>query len=211
MQLYLFAASPNAVKPSVVAYHTGLNVERIMVDLRQGAQKSPEFLKLNPNGKMPVLVDGDFVLWESTAIMAYLAHKANSPLWPIAPQAQADVMRWLSWELAHWGPSCAILLRENLVKKVMQGQDPDPAEVQRGLDAFRLYAGILDNHLKGRPYVSGDALTIADYGLAAPLSLAEAAGLPVSEFSALKSWFGRVAAEPAWGKAMADAARSMGR
>ena len=209
MKLYLFPASPNALKPNVVAYHVGSKLERVIIDLRKGEQKTPEFLKLNPNGKMPLLVDGDFALWESSAIMAYLAHKAKSPLWPTAPQPQADVMRWLSWELAHWGPAATILIRENLVKKLFSGADPDPAEVARGLELFRQYATILNDHLKGRNYLVGNALTIADYALAATLVLAKSAGIPVAEFSNIQMWYDRVAAEPAWQQAVEDGNKAM--
>lgn len=209
MKLYLFPASPNALKPNVVAYHVGSKLERVIIDLRKGEQKTPEFLKLNPNGKMPLLVDGDFKLWESSAIMAYLAHQAKSPLWPTAPQPQADVLRWLSWELAHWGPAATILIRENLVKKLFSGADPDPAEVARGLELFRQLAAILNDHLRGRVYVVGNALTIADYALAATLLLSKPAGIPVAEFSNIEAWFDRIAAEPAWQQAVEDGNKAM--
>ena len=93
-----------------VAFHLGLEPELIKVDLGQGEQMRAEFLRLNPNHAIPVFVEGDFVLWESVAIMQYLANQVSSnTLWPVEPKAQADVSRWLCWSLAHWGPACGFL------------------------------------------------------------------------------------------------------
>ena len=71
-----------------------------------GGLKSPDYVALNPNMKAPTLVDGEVVLWESSAIMAYLCAQAGSDLWPTSyPGEQVEVLRWLSWNDCHWAPA----------------------------------------------------------------------------------------------------------
>lgn len=85
--------------------HLGLDVELVEMDMMGGALKEPDYVARNPNMKAPTLVDGDLVLWESSAIMAYLCIKAGSDMWPAErPAEQVDVMRWLSWNDHHWSP-----------------------------------------------------------------------------------------------------------
>jgi DNA-binding transcriptional ArsR family regulator len=91
------AISPNCRKVLAVANRTGTALEKVNVDLLKGEQRKPEFLAVNPMGRVPVLVDGDFRLWESNAIMQYLAGRAKSDLWPDDPRARADIARWQFW------------------------------------------------------------------------------------------------------------------
>jgi len=101
MKLYCFPPSPNTWKVRAVAAHLGLPLELHIVDLTKGLQRTPEYLALNPGGRTPTLVDGDFVLWESTAIMQYFAsHKPNT-LWPDDARVRADIAHWQAWHLAH--------------------------------------------------------------------------------------------------------------
>src|SRR5215203_3996691 len=117
MKLYGFPASPNTWKVRAVAAHLGLPVQDVLVDLSKGGQRAPEYLALNPTGRTPTLVDGDFVLWESTAIMQYLASQKPNALWPDDVRTQADIMRWQSWYLQHWSASaCTPLIFEHFVK-----------------------------------------------------------------------------------------------
>ena len=102
MKLYGFPHSPNTWKVRAVAAHLGLRLDFEFVDLTKGQSRTPAFLALNPTGRTPVLVDGDFKLWESNAIMQYLASRTTNSLWPDDARARADIMRWQSWQLAHW-------------------------------------------------------------------------------------------------------------
>ncbi|MGH8457277.1 MAG: glutathione S-transferase family protein, partial [Stenotrophobium sp.] len=153
MKLYLFPLSPRARKTMAVAHHLGLSYEMVALDGRKGDHKKPEYLKLNPNGRMPTLVDGDFVLWESNAIIQYLAGKKPGVLMPQDERGRADVARWLYWDLAHWDSANAILLFENLVKSLLGGGGPDPAQVKLGEEKFHSAAAVLDGHLAGREWV----------------------------------------------------------
>ncbi|MBX6420912.1 MAG: glutathione S-transferase family protein [Nevskia sp.] len=200
MQLYVFPPSPRARKPLAVVHHLDLPCEIKVLDLVKGEQKRPEYLKLNPNGRMPTLVDGDFVLWESNAIIQYLADKKPGELMPVDARGRAEVQRWLCWDLAHWDPACASLLFENMIKPVFRGAAPDPAQVKEGEDKFRQLAPVLDAHLASRDWLLGKNLSVADFALAAPLHYAGVGKIPVDEFANIKRWYGQLASLEAWRK-----------
>ncbi len=102
MKLYGFAPSPNTWQVRALASHLGLPLEFVPLDFVKGDTKTPAFLAINPTGRTPALVDGDFKLWETMAIMQYVAGKKANPLWPDDARARADITRWQSWNLAHW-------------------------------------------------------------------------------------------------------------
>src|SRR5213080_465123 len=103
MKLYAFPPSPNTWKVRAAAHQIGLPLELEIVDLTKGAQRKPDYLAINPTGRTPTLVDGDFKLWESTAIMQYIASQKPNSLWPNDARARTDIARWQSWQLAHFG------------------------------------------------------------------------------------------------------------
>ena len=113
IELYVFPPSPRAFKVMAVATYLGIEPTLHTLDLIKGDQKSPEYAALNPNMRMPTLKDGDYVLWESNAIMQYLASKRpESGLLPSDEKGRLDVTRWQFWDLAHWDPTCAVFLFE---------------------------------------------------------------------------------------------------
>jgi glutathione S-transferase len=199
MKLYGFPPSPNTWKVRAVAAHLGLPLEFEFVDLTKGQSRTPEYLALNPTGRTPVLVDGDFTLWESTAIMQNLASRKRNSLWPDDARKRADIMRWQSWQLAHWGnEACDPLLFERLVKKLLNLGPPDDAAVAKGLECFNREARVLDAHIAKQPYLVGREVTLADFSVAAPLFHAQAAEMPLAPYRHVQDWFGRIAALPAW-------------
>ena len=200
MKAYVFPPSPNARTVMAVAAHLDLPIEFQIVDLTKGETRSPEFLKLNPNGKMPVLVDGDFVLWESNAIMQYLASQKPNNLWPEGAQRRADIARWQCWQLAEWMPACSTLLWENFVKALMQQGAPDSEIVARGDADFHRTASILNEHLAQHEYLAGSDVTLADLAIAAPLEFVVAAHMPWAAYEHLQRWYARIDALPAWQK-----------
>ncbi len=138
MKLYCFPPSPNTWKVRAVAAHLGLPLECEFVDLTKGGSHVPDYLALNPTGRTPTLVDGGFTLWESTAIMQYLASRKPNALWPDDARIRADIMRWQSWQLAHWSKEgCEPLLFERLVKQILKLGPPDAAVVTKGLDCLQ--------------------------------------------------------------------------
>lgn len=198
MKLYGFPPSPNTWKVRAAAHQMGIPLELEIVDLTKGAQRKPEYLALNPTGRTPTLVDGDFVLWESTAIMNYLATKKKTPLWPEEARTRADIARWQSWHLQHWSRGTNTLTFENLIKKVLNLGEPDPKAVAQATELFHQEARVLDSHLGRHSYLVNDALTLADFTAAAPLVHAEAAGMPLEKYGNIRRWFGAQAALPAW-------------
>ena len=199
MKLYGFPPSPNTWKVRAVAAHLGLPLELELVDLTKGAQRAAHYLALNPTLRTPTLVDGDFVLWESTAIMQYLAEQKPNTLLPNNPRSRADIVRWECWQLAHWGgESCQPLIFQNLVKKIMNIGEPDPKALAQGAELFHQDAAVLDSHLGRHPYLVNDTLTLADFAVIAPLFHAEPAKMPLEKYGNIKRWFGTQAALPAW-------------
>jgi glutathione S-transferase len=199
MKLYGFSASPNTWMVRAVAAHLGIPLDYEHVDLTKGGSHTPAFLAINPTGRTPALVDGDFKLWESNAIMQYLASQKPNSLWPDNARARADIMRWQSWQLAHWGKeSCEPLLFNRLVKKILNLGPPDDAAVAKGLECFNRDAAVLDAHLAKQPYLAGKDVTLADFSVAAPLFHGQGADFPVAPYKRVQEWFGRVSALPCW-------------
>src|SRR5215472_15271036 len=102
MKLYGFPPSPNTWQVRALASYLGVPLDFEFVDLTKGASHTPAFLAINPTGRTPALVDGDFKLWETLAIMQYIAGKKPSALWPNDARTRADITRWQSWNLVHW-------------------------------------------------------------------------------------------------------------
>ena len=205
MRLHVFPPSPRATKVIALANHLGLDCELRLVHLFKGEQKTSAFAALNPNQRMPVLEDDGFVLWESNAILHYLAAKnPASGLWPSDVKGQADVVRWLSWEAAHWTPACIPMAFERVVKKLAGLGEPDLAEVARGETQFHQFAPVLNGHLKGRRWLLGDDLTIADFCVGATMIMGEAAQYPLAPYPEITRWYAGLAALPAWQQAIAS-------
>ena len=211
MQLYVFPPSPNSLRCQAVANQLGIELELINVDLLTGAHTQPDFVALNPNHKIPTLVDGDFVLWESGAIMSYLARsKPQGGLIPEAVQAHANMMKWLFWNECHWGPSLAIFTFENLVKKHMNLGAPDPTRLEHGQREIARFGAVLNDHLNGRDTLVGDSITLADHALASWMVHSEAAGMPLDDFSEITRWSGAILGSAVWQQALATMAPTSG-
>jgi glutathione S-transferase len=199
MKLYGFPPSPNTWKVRAVAAHLGLPLELQLVDLTKGQQRTPDYLALNPAGRTPTLVDGDFVLGESTAITQYLADQKPNTLWPSDARARADISRWQCWQLAHWNSeACQPLIFQRLVKKLLNMGAPEAAVVDKATEAFNREATMLDTHLGKHGYLVGSAVTLADFSAVAPLFYIKEAELPVAPYPHLRDWFARVSVLPAW-------------
>ncbi len=199
MKLYFHPMSGNSRRVLLVAAHLDVPLERVVVDLTKGEQRGAAHLARNPNGRVPVLEDDGFVLWESRAIMQYLAEKTpGQTLLPTDARGRADVNRWLFWCAAHMAPANAILVMENFVKPLTGRGPADPVEVARGEALVAQYAPVLDAHLAGRTWVAQDRLTLADFSLAASFALAGPGRLPIGEYANLRAWLGRVQDLDAW-------------
>lgn len=206
IELYVFPPSPNAFKVMAVANHLGIDATLRLVDLTKGDQKKPQYAALNPNMLMPTMKDGDYVLWESNAIGQYLASKKPEyGLLPKDERARLDVTRWQFWDLAHWQPACRVFGFEYVAKRALGIGEPDMAAIAKGTEPFNAAARVLDGQLKGRKFVTGDALTLADFSLGATMNLAMMAHYPIEPYGEIKRWFASLSALPAWKKTLAQA------
>ena len=205
MRLYLFPPSSRSLGVVALKNHLGIDCELVPVDLARGDQRAPEYVALNPNRKVPALEDDGFVLWEANAILFYLASKRHDrALWPADLRAQADVVRWLAWESAHWdAESMGMVTFEKNSKMVLGLGEPDPAFIARGQENFVRFAAVLDEQLKDKPWIIGERLTIADLSIGALVPTAVRCGLPIERFSAIRRWYESLSALPAWGDALA--------
>lgn len=140
--------------------------ERIDAGMQFGRNQDPDYLAINPNGRVPTLVDGDYALWESNSIMRYLclAYRPQTPIYPNEPKRRAAVDRWLDWTLStvqpvdrpvFWG-----LVRTPPAQR-------DMAALQKEADAEALVWRVADHHLSTRRFIEGDDFTIADIALGA--------------------------------------------
>ena len=201
MKLYMNLLSPNVRRVRLTAAVLGLELEEQRLDFAKGEHKAPEYLALNPNGQVPTLVDGDFVLTESRAIMQYLASKKpESGLLPRDERARADVTRWQFWDSSHFSPQVGTLAFQRVLKPMMGMGEPDVGKVEEALANFRRFAAVLDKRLAGGKYIVGDAMTIADLTIASSLMYATQADVPLAEFAHIQTWFARISALDAWKK-----------
>jgi glutathione S-transferase len=143
-----------------------LPYERVDAGMAFGRNHDPDYLAMNPNARVPTLVDGDFVLWESNSVMRYLvlAYGKGSPIYPSAPKVRAGVDRWLDWTLSTLQPVDRpvfwALVRTPADKR-------DMAAIQKDADAEALQWRIVDRQLAARRFIEGEDFTIADIALGA--------------------------------------------
>lgn len=164
MKLHTVPGSPNSRKVEAVISHLNLTVEvepHAFADLR-----SPGFASINPNGKVPVLIDGAFTLWESNAIIQYLADKSGDvALYPRSPAVRADIARWLFWEMHHFNDAFGTLAFETVAKPRLNLGPADPAAIEKGRTNLARFAPVLERHVANRKALVGDTMTIADYAV----------------------------------------------
>ena len=199
MKLYGFPPSPNTWKVRAVAAHLGLPLELEFVDLTKGARARRTISRsIRPAARRRWSTATSCSGNRTRSCSTSRASKPNS-LWPNDARARADIMRWQSWQLAHWSKEgCEPLIFQRLVKKLLNMGPPDEAVVAKGTECFNREARVLDAHLAKQPYLVGNGVTLADFAVAAPLFYAKEAELPLAPYAHVRDWFGRVSALPAW-------------
>lgn len=197
MKLYGNPLSPNSRRASLVAKHLGLEIEEVVLDFAAGDLRKPEYLALNPNGRVPTLVDGDFVLTESRAIAQYLATKKPGLL-PTDEKARADVVRWQFWDAEHFSEPLGEIAFEKLLKPMMSLGEPSQTAIDEALSRLARASKVIDAHLGKSEWLVGKTLTIADFTVAASLSYITPCGVSLDPYVNLKAWFGRMRELPAW-------------
>jgi len=189
MKLYSFPLSGHAHRARLFLSLIGQPAEIVDVDLPGGAHKAPEFLRLNPFGQVPVLVDGDTVVPDSNAILVYLARKLGRTDWlPETPEGAAAVQRWLSvaaGDIAA-GPAAARLIT------VFGAQLNSEQVIARA----HLVLGRMNQALEGRPWIAADHPTIADVALYSYTARAPEGFVDLMDYANVRQWLARVEALP---------------
>jgi glutathione S-transferase len=205
MKLYQIPVSPNCQKVTALAREVGIQLELATLDVFKGEARTPSMLAKNPNGKLPILEDGDFVLWESTAMLAYIAAKAGrEDLAPTTPRERAEVDRWTAWQNAHFGPAIRKVAFERIVKKLAGLGAPDEKMVNAGIEEFAVMAKVFEQSLGAKEYVCG-RLTIADFALTPYTALTASCGLDLAPYPKVSAWLERMLARDSMRQTMAGA------
>jgi glutathione S-transferase len=192
MKLYEFAPT-RSIRARWTLQELGVEFEAVTVNLIAGEHRRPEFLKINPAGKLPVLVDGDTVLTESIAIVIYLAEKyPEKKLIPTKLSQKAQVYRWLLFAATELEqPLWRIARHTNLYPEAKRL----PADVVLAREDFLPMAAVLDEHMQGREFLVGDSATVADFVTAYTLDWANMVQL-LDDFLGLRSYMERMYARP---------------
>jgi glutathione S-transferase len=199
LKLYDFPMSPNGRKVRAVAIELGIPLEIVNVDLMSGANVKPEFLRVNPNGKVPVLEDNGWYLFESSAIMQYLCGlKPQAGLYPTDPKLRAEVNQWLAWDGVHLAFEGVFPLYRERMFRPMANEAPRQEVEQIALENLNRFAGVLNSVIEGKQYLVGDRLTIADFGPVGTLMYSDAAKIDLARYPNLKAYLARIAGRESW-------------
>ena len=199
MQIHADPITVNCRKVLAGLDFLGVPFELVHVDYFKGEQKAEPYISLNPNASVPAMVDDGLVLWESNAILQYAADKVGAEAaYPRDLKKRADINRWLLWESSSWFPSCYVYLVENCVKPLL-GSQADPQVLEAENQRFHKLAKILDDRLATSTWLCGDACTIADIAVAAPMHLRGWQQLPLGPHKHLTRWITQqIETLPAW-------------
>jgi glutathione S-transferase len=193
MKLYQSAFSSASFKVRAVLFELGLPCDMVDVAMAQGEHKSPSFLAMNPNGKIPVLEDNGFHVWESNAILCYLAaKKPESGLLPTDPHGLAMTQQWLQWHATTFSPSTTDVMMETVYLRFMNRQK-DEQKYAAGMEKVRRDLGVLEKSLAGKEYICGK-LSIADFALSSALLMRTPMGFDLDAFPNVRAWQGRMEA-----------------
>ena len=187
------AATPNGWKASITLEELELPYELHAIDLSSGEQKKPWFTAINPNGRIPAIVDrgnGDFAVFESGAIMIYLAEKAGRLL-PTDEKGRSRVMQWLMFQMGGLGP---MMGQANVFNRYFP--EKIPAAIDRYLRESRRLFEVLDGHLADNEYLAGD-YSIADIANWSWAHIHDWPGVDVEGLDHLQRWMDAVGARPA--------------
>jgi glutathione S-transferase len=193
MTLHIYGvARTRAFRALWIAQELGLDHEHLPIEIGDAGARSPEFLALNPNGRLPVIVDGDFVLSESLAITLYLAKKYSAgKLYPNSLQAEARAWQWSFWAIAEVDRGVNIW---SLHAVRLPPAERDAKLREKALKVIAPPFGVLDAALAKNPYLLGGEFTVADLNVAAVIS--RAADMDLSAWPNLKTWLSRCLDRP---------------
>lgn len=204
--LYTTPLSANGRKVLAASHDLGLEPEVRLVNVYRGEGRTREYLAINPTGKIPTLIEGEFMLSESNAILQYLSEvHGEFRLSSRDPKERACIASWLFWESAHWQPALIPVLSLFVGHKLRPEAVPAPSESPEwGNEQLRPLVARLDDHLRNHRFLAGDTLTIADLSVGGMMTYFRAAEFPFAAFPALAAWYDRLEALEAWQETAAE-------
>ncbi|MEI8623646.1 glutathione S-transferase family protein [Pseudoalteromonas sp. B137] len=186
MKLYYFAFSTPALATLMVAEAIGAPYQKQYIDLRKGEQRDPDYLALNPMGKVPTMVDDDLVLTESVAIQIYMARKSKTDLYPRDLPDQAVVNRWLNLAVHEVRtPVLDIEVYRWIAQQL--GNPVNEGLVEVAMSRLERSLPVLNSQLTNSNFLNGSNLTIADISLISALDPVDTVGIDISDYPALRS------------------------
>ncbi len=182
------------IRPLWMLEELGIPYDNVQVSF-VNETRTPEFLRLNPNGHIPVLQDGDLTIFESMAINLYLARKYDKGLWPKTVEDEGRAFQWSFWAMTE--------LEEPVITAVTHRwsfppEQRDPNKAEDAAERFKTPLRVLDGVLAGRQYLLGNAFNVADLNVASVLSSAPLAGLDLSSAPNALGWLVRCTDRPAF-------------
>jgi glutathione S-transferase len=211
MKLKYVVGSPNCRKVHAVIDRLGLSVDFEYLDFFTGDLRSDGYTALNPNAMVPTLVDGDFTLWESNAINVYLASQQPTPVYPQELRVRADIARWLCWELAHYNRALGALSFETVAKPLFLKMQPDAPAVELARRDLQRFAPVLEHHLRGKRYMVGDGITLADYAVGHLEGFKSMVPFDWSAYPSVNEFYARIADDPHWAATAPRDPQAVGR
>lgn len=197
MKLYYNPGSSNSRRVEAVVRHLKrTDIEMVLLNHFTGEHRSPEFGAVNPNFKLPALQDGDFTLWESNAIMQYIAD--GTDLFPSDARQRADISRWQFWTSFNFGPTTAALIFERAFKERLGLGKPSQELIEAETAKLETFSKVLDQHLAKQDYLVGERLTIADFAVCAEMSFNRIGQLDFTEYQNIVAWEARLNELLAW-------------
>ena len=190
--------TPNGRKASIALEETGLDYKVVPIDIDKDAQFDPAFLKISPSNKIPAIVDGDFALMESGAILMYVAEKSGKLLPPHGTRAYWRTIEWLTWQVANFGP---MLGQAHHFLQFNRGRSQYAESRYHGI-AQHFYS-VLDKRLGGRDYVA-DEFTIADIAIWCWVGRFDYQQIDLDDYPAVRRWYLQLAERPAFARGYAQ-------
>jgi glutathione S-transferase len=175
----------------------GVDYEAAPLDMKAREHQSSEFLKLNPNGKVPCLIDDDFVIWESLAINQYLAEKYKPELLGSTPQEKGRIQQWSIWSLVELQTPMVDVIIQTLF---MPEEKRDHGVIDRAMKRIPVALQILDDHMEGRTYIAGEKITLGDFNVASIVNIANTVKVPLTPFPNISQWMARMTERPSFKK-----------
>jgi glutathione S-transferase len=205
---FYYAPMSSASRVTWALEELGIPHERVRIHLDKGDQKKPEFLAINPNGKVPALVDGDAKLFESLAILLHLGERygVEKNMWPKPGTTdRADAITYTVWGTIQI-IDCVIdyFLHSGAVHFSLPPELRSEHALKGSLEMWHKHVGILDKRLEGRQYIVGNGFTLCDVANASIFGLAQMGKMPLESYKNVQTWVARCSSRPAFAKTMSE-------